>query len=200
MCVMKSTDSLIRSARSLNPSTVAVARSMRVTISATWLAAPSICSPALRARSPISCEARAANRALSEISSIDTARSRVIDEVLLTMSAVPSAPLAIVCIVEEISSVVAFISCAVADSPWADSKIWALTPRTSVTMLNRLCSMVLNERATSPTSSVERTSTLRVRSPWLITALTAASSRRCRVKYLDSTTAAPRPMRISPDT
>ena len=131
---------------------------------------------------------------------MDTARSRVIDDVLFTMSAVPSAPLAMFCIVEEISSVVAFISSAVAERLWADSKICSLTARTSVTMLNRLCSMVLNERATSPTSSVVRTSTLRVKSPWLMTALTVASSRRCRVKYFDSTTAATSPIRISVET
>ena len=135
MWVMNSTDSLMRRARSLNPSTVDVARSIRPTRSETCLDDPSIISTACRARSPASFEARAAKRAFSEISSIEVARSRVIDEVLLTMSAVPSAPLAMLCMVEEISSVVAFISCAVADRPWADSKIWLLTVRTSVTTL-----------------------------------------------------------------
>jgi hypothetical protein len=104
------------------------------------------------------------------------------------------------CMVEEISSVVAFISWEVAESACADSKIRSLTDRTSVTTLYRLCSMALNDRARSVTSSLPRTSTLRVRSPLLITALADARRRRLRVIDCARTTAATRPIRTSADT
>ena len=76
---------------------------MWATISPTLLDAPPICSPASRAFSPASSDDFAAKRAFSEIPSIATAISRVIEEVLLTMSAVPSAPRAMFDTVDEIS-------------------------------------------------------------------------------------------------
>ena len=159
-----------------------VANSIRSAISRIfWLALAANSRPA-PARSPASLAKVKAACARSAISATDSAISRVMEEVWLTISACVSAPRAILAAALAISSVVAFTSAAVADSDCADSKICSEVERTSTTMFSRLASIALNDRARSPTSSCDLTSTLRVRSPWLITEATPASPRIFRVR------------------